>query len=509
MNPHPSQVSAPILQENWHFQERDACGVGFLVNQQGRASHDLLQKTLQALTCMEHRGGCGGDGQSGDGAGIATAIPWSLLQAEREEIRAWDPTHSAVGMVFLPQDPAECQAVQQVIDEYLTTTDWQRVVWRQVPVNPNCLGPMARQTMPSIWQMLLTHPTLEGDELEQQLYLLRRRIRRRVEARFGFYALYFASLSCRVVVYKGMVQSSVLGQYELPDHDFLESWLSQKKGRKVSLVAPQRQSKAELIELVERNAELELTRTQRLADRDAAALERLAEVLDLPDVPRRLEAYDISHIQGSDAVASQVVFIDGLPAKQHYRRYKIRNPEVRPGHSDDFASHAEVARRRFSKMTPEDQPDLVLIDGGKGQLSAVMAVLADLGLDHLPVIALAKREEEIFLPGDPVPLRLPAQDPARLLLQRLRDEAHRFALAFHRQQRKARQHASTLDEIPGLGKYRQKLLMEEFRSIARIQVASEDQLAQVPGIGPKIARQIYRYFHPETQAESPETAQVE
>jgi len=213
MNPHPSQVSAPILQENWHFQERDACGVGFLVNQQGRASHDLLQKTLQALTCMEHRGGCGGDGQSGDGAGIATAIPWSLLQAEREEIRAWDPTHSAVGMVFLPQDPAECQAVQQVIDEYLTTTDWQRVVWRQVPVNPNCLGPMARQTMPSIWQMLLTHPTLEGDELEQQLYLLRRRIRRRVEARFGFYALYFASLSCRVVVYKGMVQSSVLGQF--------------------------------------------------------------------------------------------------------------------------------------------------------------------------------------------------------------------------------------------------------------------------------------------------------
>ncbi|MFS8895457.1 class II glutamine amidotransferase, partial [Synechococcus sp. R3-13] len=213
MNPHRSQVSVPILQENWHFQERDACGVGFLVDQQGRASHDLLQKTLQALTCMEHRGGCGGDGQSGDGAGIATAIPWSLLQAEMEEIRALDPTHSAVGMVFLPQDPAECQAVQQVIDEYLTTTDWQRVVWRQVPVNPNCLGPMARQTMPSIWQMLLTHPTLEGDELEQQLYLLRRRIRRRVEARFGFYALYFASLSCRVVVYKGMVQSSVLGRF--------------------------------------------------------------------------------------------------------------------------------------------------------------------------------------------------------------------------------------------------------------------------------------------------------
>ncbi len=304
------------------------------------------------------------------------------------------------------------------------------------------------------------------------------------------------------------IPSEILTQHELPENDFLESWLSQKKGRKVSLIAPQRQSKAELIELVERNAELELTRTQRLADRDAAALERLAEVLDLPEAPRRLEAYDISHIQGSDAVGSQVVFIDGLPAKQHYRRYKIRNPEVRPGRSDDFASHAEVARRRFGKMTPQDQPDLVLIDGGKGQLSAVMAVLADLGLDHLPVIGLAKREEEIFLPGDPTPIRLDPQDPARLLLQRLRDEAHRFAITFHRQQRKVRQQASTLDEIPGLGRHRQKLLMEEFRSIARMQLASEDQLAQVPGIGPKIARQIYRYFHPETQAESLGTIQV-
>ncbi len=303
------------------------------------------------------------------------------------------------------------------------------------------------------------------------------------------------------------IPSEILTQYELPDRDFLESWLSQKKGRKVSLLAPQRQSKAELIELVERNARLELARSQRLASREAEALERLAEVLDLPAAPRRLEAYDISHLQGSDAVGSQVVFIDGLPAKQHYRRYRIRNPEVRPGHSDDFASHAEVARRRFSKMTPEDQPDLVLIDGGKGQLAAVMAVLAELGLDHLPVIALAKREEEIFRPGDPLPLRLPSQDPARLLLQRLRDEAHRFALAYHRQQRQLHQQASVLEEIPGLGKQRQKLLMEAFRSLARIQMATEEQLAQVPGIGPKLARQIYRYFHPEAETESPATAE--
>lgn len=199
MNPHRSQVSVPILQESWHFQERDACGVGFLVDRQGRASHELLQKTLQALACMEHRGGCGGDNQSGDGAGIATAIPWQLLQAERDEIRAWDPGRSAVGMVFLPQAPAECQAVRQLIDDYLATSEWGRPLWRQVPVNPECLGPMARQTLPSIWQMLLTHPRLAGDELERQLYLLRRRLRRQVESRFGFYSIYFASLSCRLI----------------------------------------------------------------------------------------------------------------------------------------------------------------------------------------------------------------------------------------------------------------------------------------------------------------------
>ncbi|MGQ9837986.1 MAG: glutamate synthase large subunit [Cyanobacteriota bacterium] len=210
MNSQPSQISAPILDESWHFQERDACGVGFLVDQQGRASHDLLQKALTALTCMEHRGGCGGDNQTGDGAGITTAIPWALLQAE---VGSLNPAQSAVGMLFLPPDPAECQAVRELIDGYLASSEWQRVAWRQIPVDPEQLGPLARQTMPSIWQLILTHPSLSGDALEHQLYLLRRRIQRRVEAQFGFYSLYFVSLSCRVIVYKGMVQSAVLGQF--------------------------------------------------------------------------------------------------------------------------------------------------------------------------------------------------------------------------------------------------------------------------------------------------------
>lgn len=296
------------------------------------------------------------------------------------------------------------------------------------------------------------------------------------------------------------IPPEIVVQHPLTEAEFVESWLSARKGRKVSLIVPQRQMKAELLEMVERNAEYELERTQRSADRDAAALQRLAEVLDLPTLPYRLEAYDISHIQGSDAVGSQVVFINGLPAKQHYRRYKIRNPDVRPGHSDDFASHAEVARRRFSKLSQADLPDLILIDGGKGQLSAVCAVLADLGLSDLPVIGLAKREEAIFVPGNPEPIKLAADDPGRLLLQRLRDEAHRFAITFHRQQRRVRQQLSTLDDIPGLGKHRQKLLLEAFRTVARIQMASPQDLAQVGGIGPKLAAQIYRYFHPEAEA---------
>jgi excinuclease ABC subunit C len=298
------------------------------------------------------------------------------------------------------------------------------------------------------------------------------------------------------------IPPEILTQHPLPDADFLETWLSEKKGRKVTLEAPQRQLKAELLEMVERNAQYELDRTQRLADRDASALQRLADVLDLPAPPHRMEAYDISHIQGSDAVGSRVVFIDGLPAKQHYRRYKIRNPEVRIGRSDDFASHAEVARRRFGNLQAGDTPDLVLIDGGKGQLSAVCSVLAELGLDHIPTIGLAKREEEIFLPGNPVPVQLEDGDPGRLLLQRLRDEAHRFAITFHRQQRTVRQQHSSLDDIPGLGSHRQKLLLAEFRSISRIQMALPDELANVSGIGPKLAQEIYRYFHPESTAVS-------
>ncbi|HEY9860589.1 MAG TPA: excinuclease ABC subunit UvrC [Candidatus Obscuribacterales bacterium] len=303
------------------------------------------------------------------------------------------------------------------------------------------------------------------------------------------------------------IPAEILVQHELPESDMLAEFLSDRKGRKVTIVAPQRQSKAELVEMVERNAEYELARTQRFADRNAQALLDLAEVLDLPDLPRRIEGYDISHIQGSDAVASQVVFVDGLPAKQHYRHYKIKNPTVTTGHSDDFASMAEVIRRRFRKYAADPQlprvgnpdwPDLVMIDGGKGQLSAVVSVLRELNLlEELRVVSLAKKREEIFLPGESLPLTTEAEQPGVQLLRRLRDEAHRFAVSFHRQQRSDRMRRSCLEDISGLGHHRQKELLATFRSVDYIREATPEQLTRVPGIGPQLAQKIYDYFHPQ------------
>ncbi len=315
------------------------------------------------------------------------------------------------------------------------------------------------------------------------------------------------------------IPAEVLVQHELPETEMLAEFLTQAKGRKVTIVAPQRQMKAELLEMVERNAEYELARTQRFADRNAQATLDLAEILDLPELPRRIEGYDISHIQGSDAVASQVVFVDGLPAKQHYRHYKIKNPKVMSGHSDDFASMAEVIGRRFRKYAAAkargeqissessvlkahtsayaDFPDLIMIDGGKGQLSAVVKVLRDMNLlEDVKVVSLAKQREEIFLPGESLPLTTEADQPGVQLLRRLRDEAHRFAVSFHRQQRSDRMRRSSLDEIPGLGHHKQKQLLATFRSIDYIREASPAQLTTVPGVGPRLAQQIYDYFHP-------------
>ena len=325
------------------------------------------------------------------------------------------------------------------------------------------------------------------------------------------------------------IPPELLLQHALPQQELLQEWLSELRGRRVRLSVPQRQQKADLIELVERNAQYELQRAQRASEQNLLATEDLAQLLDLATPPRRIEGYDISHIQGSDAVASQVVFIDGLPAKQHYRKYKIRSASVRAGHSDDFMSMAEVIRRRFRRWSQakaegadlqalrrstastlhtgglNDWPDVVMIDGGKGQLSAVMEALRELDLDQeLVVCSLAKQREEVFLPGATTPLESDADQLGLQLLRRLRDEAHRFAVSFHRQQRGERMTRSRLSDIPGLGPKRIRDLLAHFHSVDAIQLASLEALQAAPGMGPGLARQVWSHFHPQAEDAPPD-----
>jgi excinuclease ABC subunit C len=327
------------------------------------------------------------------------------------------------------------------------------------------------------------------------------------------------------------IPPELLLQHALPQQPLIEEWLAERRGRKVKIAVPQRQQKADLIELLERNASYELQRAQRGAEQQLLATEDLAQLLELPTPPRRVEGYDISHIQGSDAVASQVVFIDGLPAKQHYRKYKIQSSSIRSGHSDDFMAMAEIMRRRFRRWAQakaegadlgelrraasttlhtgglNDWPDVVMIDGGKGQLSAVMEALRELNLhEELVVCSLAKQREEVYVPGAKQPLESEPDQLGVQLLRRLRDEAHRFAVSFHRQQRGERMKRSRLSDIPGLGPKRVKELLAHFRSIDAIQLASPEQIAAAPGVGPALARQVWDYFHPSDEPAGEELA---
>ena len=318
------------------------------------------------------------------------------------------------------------------------------------------------------------------------------------------------------------IPSEILVQHQLVNNILISDWLSEIKKQKVNINVPKRSRKAEIIKLVEKNANLELQRIKQSHDKNLVELDDLTNILDLENIPKRIECYDISHIQGSDAVASQVVFIDGIAARQHYRRYKIKSPNIKIGHSDDFESMAEVITRRFRRWARfkeeggdidallsnessvldnqnlNDWPDLVVIDGGKGQLSSVLAALEDLKLDqNLNLISLAKKREEVFIPKVKQSLVTESNQPGMLLLRRLRDEAHRFAITFHRQKRSQRMKRSQLNEIPGLGPQRIKLLLEHFRSIEAIQMATFSELSSTPGLGRSTAVVIRNYFHPD------------
>jgi excinuclease ABC subunit C len=296
------------------------------------------------------------------------------------------------------------------------------------------------------------------------------------------------------------------------DRDVLEQWLSGLRGSKVGISLPARGEGRRLLQTVNQNAKEAFLRhkLKRASDFGARsrALAELGDVLGLPIAPLRIEAYDISNLGPTDKVASMVVFEDGLPKRTDYRKFEIKSVQGQ----DDFASMDEVLRRRFARLEqgppeaegPADQPakrrrfayppSLVVVDGGRGQLGVAEKVLADRGLD-IPVIGLAKRLEEVYLPGQPEPLRIPRGSEALFVLQHIRDEAHRFAITFHRQKRAARALRSPLDDIPGVGATRKKALLKRFGSLTRLRTADVDELRAVPGVGPALARTIHDHLH--------------
>ena len=327
----------------------------------------------------------------------------------------------------------------------------------------------------------------------------------------------------------------------MPAHaGVMREWLAGLRGARVDLRVPARGDKAALMGTVRKNAEeaLRLHKTRRAGDltQRSAALEELAEALDLPEAPLRIECYDISHTQGSHQVGSMVVFEDGAPRKADYRRFIIRG-QGGDGTADDTAAMGEVLTRRFKRLLAEQgvgpgdadiesagelvgadgdgvpiasgpidpetgrarrfsyAPSLVVVDGGLPQVGAARAVLDELGID-VPLVGLAKRLEEVWVPGDEFPVVLPRTSPALYLLQYLRDESHRFAITHHRKRRSAGMTRSTLDDVPGLGPARQAALLKEFGSIKRIRTASADEISSVRGIGPALAATILEHLTP-------------
>jgi excinuclease ABC subunit C len=321
------------------------------------------------------------------------------------------------------------------------------------------------------------------------------------------------------------VPKQVLVPYEAEELATYEEWLSMGRGSRVQVRVPQRGDKRSLLETVTRNAEGEFTRhrMKRASDHNSRsrALTELQDHLGLPEAPLRIECYDMAHLQGSDYVGSMVVMEDGLPNKREYRRFKVNTvggDEVSA--SDDYAAMAEVVRRRLQAYLDERDrpinergdkpgkfaypPQLLLVDGGKGQLSAAKRVIDELDLtDEIPVAGLAKRFEEVFIPGRSQPVEIPRGSEALFMLQRIRDEAHRFANTFHRERRSKRMTVSSLDGIPGLGEVRQKKLVKALGGVNAVKRAELDELKSLSFLPDAVAEAVYGRFHPDQAPPSP------
>ena len=284
----------------------------------------------------------------------------------------------------------------------------------------------------------------------------------------------------------------ILLQEKPEECDSLAEWLSEKRGKKVTITAPQRGEKAKLVRLSLQNAELLLAENIRKRERRRELvpemIQQLQADLNLEVPPRRIEAFDISNIQGSNPVGSMVCFVDGVAKKREYRKFRIKTVKG----IDDFAMIREVVLRRYSRLKSEKAtfPDLILIDGGKGQLSMAVSALQELGLSYISVIGLAKRLEEVYVPGSSDPQNIPKSSPGLFLLRRIRDEAHRFAVTFHRLRRKKSATESIFDGISGIGPARRKNLLTKFENVKAIADASVEKVAEEVGVGEKLAEEI-------------------
>lgn len=307
------------------------------------------------------------------------------------------------------------------------------------------------------------------------------------------------------------VPAEILLSEEIENEQLIADWLSELRGNRVHLKVPKRGDKHKLVEMAAQNALLSLEQAQlaRQANKEAVdgALAELMAALGLQEPPRRMECFDISNIQGTETVSSMVVFEEGKPRKDQYRRFKIRTVEG----PNDFASMNETINRRFARAREEQAlleagqldpkqakftrlPDVVIIDGGKGQLSAAREAMLEQGFAHIATFGLAKEEELLFAPGRPEPIRLPRDSRGLQMLQRLRDEAHRFAITYHRNLRTKRNLKSLLDEIEGIGSVRRKELYKAYKNLEAIKQATIEDLAQVPSMNRKAAEAVYNYF---------------
>lgn len=291
------------------------------------------------------------------------------------------------------------------------------------------------------------------------------------------------------------IPKEILLPIDIEETALLEKWLLETKKAKAKIIVPKRGVKKDIVQMANENAAKYLhDQESRLRDNQArsiGAVYDLQKYLNLTKPPLRMECFDISHIQGSETVASMVVFQDGKPDKESYRRFKINSTEGKP---DDFMSMREVTMRRYGKATAEEMPDLIIIDGGKGQLSSALEIIRGAGHMSVPVVGLAKQFEYIFTEYSPEPVILPRQSDALYLVQQIRDEAHRFAITYHRKLRTKRNKVSLLDNIAGVGAKRRKALFDRFENIGNIKNATVEELSAVPGISENIAKSIYNFF---------------